>query len=673
MSTIYSNIFTSIVPIESTPSDEEVVIYSNTFISTIARESTPSDEEVVIYSSEFTCTVARIEIQETDKNTKVIVYKGTTELIPVKDTPSVGQYKVDIIDVSNCNAKLEEDNKTITLLYTYSNSAKINIAINIENKNTYYKTIPVASITDSSVINETYTKYEQLSNKFSWIVKNGTSSSNMELTDSFYSVLTENIKLSANNIELEGLVTANDNFKINTDGTCEVKDLIVTGSISANGLTSQLVNLPGYSRCLTENISVYIREGYTYNKTLAEDYFEDGAYFANFSDLLSVCPNNLNGYTLDVFMDTDLSENIKIDNLCSGKLRIHMQGHSINGYIKVSGSSVAYELFGNKSSQIASDIRGKIIPGASGYSYDDYKYCFFVDQSKFKIHDVDFYNGTSSTIGIGSRYGAVGYISNVKAINKPLNLIRIAQMSHMYVKNSYGLCSSYSFVSVSGSIIHLNDTNQAGRESGSDHTYTMDNSVIYSDGVTFDSNNIEDSTPSNPPENTEVVKTSIIKSKGGNSWRLNGNYANTWATDAVVRQGRWTTAYGHNQGYWWFGNELYNILQNPNNTITSLKIKISRLSGGTSASVTHYLKAHKHSSKPSSPVLSNILSKSFNLAVGNSATISLSSSEISSLISNKIKGFGLYTTDATAGANGSYSNCSPTATVTITYKTTESE
>ena len=648
-------------------------IYSNTFTSIIARESTPGSEEVIIYSDKFTCTVARIEIKETDKNTKVIVYKGTNELIPVKDTPSVGQYKVDIIDTRNCTAKLEEDNKTITLLSANSNSGEIKIAINIENKNTYYKTIPVASITDSSVIKETYSKYEQLSNKFSWIVKDGTSSSNMELTDSFYSLITDNIKLSADNIELEGVVTANENFKINTDGTCQVKDLIVTGSISANGLTSQLVNLPGYSRCLTENISVYIREGYTYNKTLAEDYFEDGAYFANFSDLLSVCPNNLNGYTLDVFMDTDLSENIKIDNLCSGKLRIHMQGHSINGYIKVSGSSVAYELFGNKSSQIASDIRGKIIPGASGYSYDDYKYCFFVDQSKFKIHDVDFYNGTSSTIGIGSRYGAVGYISNVKAINKPLNLIRIAQMSHMYVKNSYGLCSSYSFVSVSGSIIHLNDTNQAGRESGSDHTYTMDNSVIYSDGVTFDSNNIEDSTPSNPPENTEVVKTSIIKSKGGNSWRLNGNYANTWATDAVVRQGRWTSAYGHNQGYWWFGNELYNILQNPNNTITSLKIKISRLSGGTNASVTHYLKAHKHPSKPSSPVLSNILSKSFNLAVGNSATISLSSSEISSLINNKIKGFGLYTTDATAGENGSYSNCSPTATVTITYKTTESE
>ena len=77
-------------------------IYSNTFTSIIARESTPGDEEVIIYSDKFTCTVTRVEIQETDKNTKVVVYKGTNELIPVKDTPSVGQYKVDIIDVLNC-------------------------------------------------------------------------------------------------------------------------------------------------------------------------------------------------------------------------------------------------------------------------------------------------------------------------------------------------------------------------------------------------------------------------------------------------------------------------------------------------------------------------------------------------------------------------------------------
>ena len=648
-------------------------IYSNTFTSTIAKKSTPDlDGGTILYSNVFSCTINRVEIEETDKNTKVIVYKGTTELIPVRSTPSVGQYKVDIINLTNCTAILEQDNKTITLVSVQSNSGEIKIAINIENKNTYYKIIPVASITDSSVIKETYSKYEQLSNKFSWIVKDGTSSSNMELTDSFYSLITDNIKLSADNIELEGVVTANENFKINTDGTCQVKDLIVTGSISANGLTSQLVNLPGYSRCLTENIVVYIEEGYTYNKTLAEDYFEDDAHFANFSDLLSVCPNNLNGYTLDVFINTDLSENIKIDNLCNGKLRIHMQGCSIKGYMKVSGNSLVCELFGNRSSQIATDIRGKIIPGASGYSYDGYKYCFFVDQSKFKIYDVDMYNGTSSTICIGAKYGAIGYVSNVKAINKPLTLIRIYQASHVYVKNSYGLCSSYSFASVSGSIIHLNDREQAGRENSSDHTYTMDNSVIYSNGVTFDSNKIEVSTPTNPPESTEVVKTSIIKSKGGNSWRLNGNYTNTWASDAVVRQGRWSAAYGHNQGYWWFGNELYNILQNPNNTITSLKIKIERMSGGTSASVTHYLKAHKHSTKPSSPTLSNVLNKSFKLAVGKSITISLTSSEISSLISNKIKGFGLYTSDNTTGANGSYSNCSPTATVTITYKTTES-
>ena len=143
-------------------------IYSNTFTSTIAKKSTPDlDGGTILYSNVFTCTVSRIEIQETDKNTKVIVYKGTTELIPVRSTPSVGQYKVDIINLTNCTAILEQDNKTITLVSVQSNSGEIKIAINIENKNTYYKTIPVASITDSSVIKETYSKYEQLSNKFS--------------------------------------------------------------------------------------------------------------------------------------------------------------------------------------------------------------------------------------------------------------------------------------------------------------------------------------------------------------------------------------------------------------------------------------------------------------------------------------------------------------------------
>ena len=68
---------------------------------------------------------------------------------------------------------------------------------------------------------ETYAQYKQLQDKFTWIVKSGTSESNMILTDKLYSLMSENIKLKAKNISLEGLVTANNNFKILTDGSIE--------------------------------------------------------------------------------------------------------------------------------------------------------------------------------------------------------------------------------------------------------------------------------------------------------------------------------------------------------------------------------------------------------------------------------------------------------------------
>ena len=120
--------------------------------------------------------------------------------------------------------------------------------------------------------------------------------------------------------------------------------------------------------------------------------------------------------------------------------------------------------------------------------------------------------------------------------------------------------------------------------------------------------------------------------------------------------------------------EIIYILKDSDNTINSIKIKITRNSGGVNAAVTHYLRAHTIASKPSTPANflgTSILSKSFSLAVGSSITISLTAAEISALRANKAKGFGLYTSNTTTGAGGSYSCCSSNATVTINYTYTE--
>lgn len=90
---------------------------------------------------------------------------------------------------------------------------------------------------------EVYTQYKQLQNKFSWIVKSGTEESNMVLTDSLYSVLSNNITLKGKNIEITGdtkitgLVSANSNFKILADGSIEAKSMLSGSTASGKSYT----------------------------------------------------------------------------------------------------------------------------------------------------------------------------------------------------------------------------------------------------------------------------------------------------------------------------------------------------------------------------------------------------------------------------------------------------
>lgn len=155
-----------------------------------------------LISNSFSITINKPVLETTPLTTQVLIYKGTTQLSPVNTTPSIGQYKVTITGTTNCVAQLQSDNKTIKLLSIISNNGEIEVSINVENINTYTKIIPVASITDTEIVQEMYTKAEQTSTKFSWIVKSGTSSSNMELTDDM-------LKVVARDIDLTGKVTFN--------------------------------------------------------------------------------------------------------------------------------------------------------------------------------------------------------------------------------------------------------------------------------------------------------------------------------------------------------------------------------------------------------------------------------------------------------------------------------
>lgn len=493
--------------------------------------------------------------------------------------------------------------------------------------------------------------------------------------------------ISGSTITASSFSDPNNFFIVDSDGTVTAQSINIKGEVSAETVVGDYLAIPWYSKSLTKNMTCYIRTSYSYpmdeNDVVdVNRILEDGIY-ASFDDLQDYVPRNLNGYTLTVNFESDITDQLNIDNFCNGTVRIAFNGHALKGNIRAIGRSLEILIYGNKPGSTKGTIRGKIVPGKNGYLYNDYTYCIVGDKCRITVYDIDLYAGTTATSsdmignnGICCTNGAVGYLSAIKAINEPYALVRCHSTSHVYVESSSGRTKDCTFQAVSGSIMQLNDTTQAGTTGSKGTTYTKDNAKIFADGVKYDSNTpVVDPTPVEPPKNDTVTVTKTIKSTAGRSWRTSGDYANSWSTESIVRQGQWTTRYGKNKGYWFFGNDIYNILQNSKNTVTSMTVKITRNSGGANAAVTHYLRAHTISSKPSGTPTdylgTSVLNKSFSLAVGSSTTLTLSSTQIAALKDNKAKGFGLYTSDFTTGKDGPYSCCSSSCTVVIKYKTTE--
>ena len=493
--------------------------------------------------------------------------------------------------------------------------------------------------------------------------------------------------ISGSTITASSFSDPNNFFVVDSDGTVIAQSIDIKGEVSAETVVGEYLAIPWYSKSLTKNMTCYIRSGYSYpvdenDEVDVNRILEDGIY-ASFDDLQDYVPRNLNGYTLTVNFESDIIDQLNIDNFCNGTVRIAFNGHTLKGNIRAIGRSFEILIYGNKPGSTKGTIRGKIVPGKNGYLYNDYTYCIVGDRCRITVYDIDLYAGTTATSsdmignnGICCTNGAVGYLSAIKAVNEPYALVRCHSTSHVYVESSSGRTKDCTFHAVSGSIMHLNDTTQAGTTGSKGTTYTKDNAKIFADGVKYDTNTpVVDPTPVEPPKSTTVTVTKTIKSTAGRSWRTSGNYANSWSSESVVRQGQWTTGNGKNKGYWFFGNDIYNILQNSKNTITSMTVKITRNSGGANAAVTHYLRAHTISSKPSGApsdyLGTSTLNKKFSLAVGSSTTLTLSSTEIANLKSSKAKGFGLYNSDFTTGKNGPYSCCSSSCTVVIKYKTKE--
>ena len=633
-----------------------------------------------IYSNTFTTTVNKVVVEQTSKNTRIDIYNGTTPLVAVNTTPAKGQYKVTITNTTNCTAKLESDYKTITLLTATGNAGEIHVTINIEGKSTVNKTIPVAAITKSSVIKANETKYQQLADRFSWMVR-GNSASSMTLTDEMLSVIAKQVKISGNMI-VDGAIDGktitgatiigstfrnqSDTFSVDSDGNIngariEGSEVVgdsfsVEGELTADTITANKINGGRYPGTLDDDIQIFINSNYGDDDN--EPY--DNAIFATIGGALDVLPKFLNGKVVNIQLQENINENIDFQYFSSGKINLYLDSRTVYGYIRSYMNSAKVNVYGGYIGGDTSGL-GKIHP-PTGCAVAGRTGSFIAQESasmngyNLKIYGSDNLNseGTSATVGIIGDAFATSYIKDVQLVNCDVGF-RGSGCGRIHDAGSSGVCSQYGFQVTSGAFITIANATHCGGTTGNT-SQTLPGQIIAHGKASYEGGN--QTTDSNKAPTPTTTKTVTIKSNSGDTYR--SSKYNNWKKDNTARQGDY--GYGDCNGCWFFGSQ-FNQFKGKN--VTKIELTIKRISGGTNAAVPIVVKTHNYASRPSGKPSYGSSCGSVKIAVGNSGKLTITNSTILTALENgTIKGFGIQSTYNSSN----YAVCSGSVTMKVTYK-----
>lgn len=235
-----------------------------------------------------------------------------------------------------------------------ANDAKSTADANVTKISQVQQTVDGLTTTVQEVKSEAETastKAEQTAEKFLWIVKDGSTLSALQLTDeAIQAIASSDIVLGASHITLEGLVTANENFKILEDGSIEavngkftgsidatsgkissdleVDGLNVSGNISTDTLTVRNINCANLLSTINSDINVTVDStSPDINNTM-----KNGGIYGSLQKCISDIPKNLNRYILTITVNSELSERIQVAGFNGGELRI-MFNKNLNGFI----------------------------------------------------------------------------------------------------------------------------------------------------------------------------------------------------------------------------------------------------------------------------------------------------------------------------------------------------
>ena len=528
-------------------------------------------------------------------------------------------------------------------------------------------------------VNNKISQIKQQADKIDLLVKSANGTSEVTITDRLINAVSDAIRITADNIDLNGYVSnrkvidengnetiIEGNWHIDEDGNAGFERLSVDKEFSCEKITINEITSPKYPEVLTGNIDLYVNANTGNN----DSELKDGAIYKSINALLSKLPKDLDGHLVTITLMTDISENVDICYHNRGKIYLFFNGYSVKGWVRGNQCDCEFRVRGGNS--ITSTTYGSIIPPSLYKSeLQNYSVCF-QGNNYSSIEYVKIYGSKQDTYssGIGSLEGGSVVLKNIEFYDI-YNGVHVSRLAHLYASNTKGQALNIGWYAEEAGKIYLNNGIQTG--GANNNTHKISAGEIYTEGTpTFQTDEPSGENPENPGggdnpgggnpgsgDNPIMTKTVSYKPTSADTYR--STVYNNWKKDGTCRQGDY--GYGDCNGIWLFGSQ-FNALKDK--VIESVKITITRQNGGYSDSRTAVIKMHNHTSRPSGmPTYISGWSKSVSLAVGETKTITITDSAVLNAIkSGTMKGFGVQS----SYTKTSYMVLSGSCTVKITYK-----
>lgn len=518
-------------------------------------------------------------------------------------------------------------------------------------------------------VNDKISIIEQKANRIDLLVKSTDGTSELEITDKLINVMSKAIRITADNIDLNGYVSnrkiidengneviVEGNWHIDDSGNAEFNDLAVNDNFSCDSIVVNEITSPKYPEVLTGDLDLYVDA----NSGNDESELKDEATFKTIGAIFDKLPKDLNTHVVTITLKTDITENIKIYYHNRGRIFLFLNGFTIKGWIREYLCNCELKIRGGAS--LESTTYGSITPPSLFSSdFGDYSVCF--QKNNFTTIDyVKIYGSEKNTnsAGIGALDGGFVMARNIEFYDV-YNGAHVCRLANLYSSSTKGKAANYGWYAQWGGKISLNSGEQL---SGSNkNTYKTSAGEIYTEGdIVYQPDKPVETNPEKPENNkdddTTTTKTVTYKATSADTYR--STVYNNWKKDSTCRQGNY--GYGNCNGCWFFGSQFNNL---KGKTIKSVKITIKRQSGGYARAITLKLKMHNHSSRPSgSPSYYSGWERTFSLGIGESKTIEITDTSVLNAIkAGSVKGFGLQS----SYSKSTYAVCSGACTVKITY------